>query len=235
MGAQARANEFSRGRDEGLEIAIRIIEAGGTAEDLRAEIRFRERSGISMGLSHKELDKASERIKLLTYGTMRIAMAASIADSYGFGAKRIQKALDCFSKLTEYMDSGWVYWLDMVEDLKVRYHLDLSLDGADECLRHYSRPEPEDLWEEPDLVRKEDWEAILELAGLQQGISKDGHPCVLAGGIPLIEYRDRYQQVDAYSMIQGILLERELRAEAPPMEGRAEAAPPARRKKRRKK
>ena len=213
MGKEAETTAFARGRDEGLDIAIRLLEGGGTIEDIRREVKFRKAAGISMGLSHKELDKASERIKLLTYGTMRIAMAASIADAYGFGAKRIQKALDNFSKLVEYMDHGWVYWLDIVTELKARYRLDLEIDGGMEVLKHYSRPEPADVWEEPDLVLKEDWDDILQRAGMVQGTSKYGYPCVFYKGIALIEYQDRYQQVEAFSMIQGILLERELREE----------------------
>ena len=208
MGAEARNNLFSKGRDEGLEVALRIVQGGGTAKDIEKEIRFREKTGISMGLSNEELNKACERIKELTCGTMKIAMAAAIADSYGFGTKRIQRALDNFDKLTEYLANGWTYWIDVVDELKARYHLDLSIEDGRETLRHYSRPESADLWEECDLVAKEPWEAILKQAGYTQGVSNAGYPCVFDGKIPLIEYRDKYEQVEAYAMIQGVLLER---------------------------
>ena len=226
MGAEARNSLFAKGRDEGLEVALRLLEAGGDAESIRKEIRFRKRTGISMGLSHEELEQASHRIKVLTVGTLKIAMAAAIADSYGFGSKRIRKALDAFDKLTEYMANGWLYWLDMVDELKARHHIDLSIEEGDMMLRHYSRPAPQDLWEEADLVAEADWKNILLEAGLSQGVSKDGHPCVFDGKVPLIEYKDGYEQVDAFCMIQGMLLERSRRAEKEADDGEGKESPP---------
>lgn len=211
MGTEARNNLFYKGRDEGLGIALRILEGGGDAESIRKEIMFRERTGITIGLSNEELDKASRKVKALTVGTMKIAFAAAVSDSYGFGPKRLRKVLDSFEKLTEYMDNGWLYWLDMVEELKARYKIDLSIEEGETMLRHYSHPASDDLWEEPDLVRKPDWDCVLKETGFTEGVSKDGNPCIFDGPVPLLEYHDEYEKVDAFCMLQGVLLERERR------------------------
>lgn len=60
-----KMREYERGREDGLLLALRIVEEGGI-EALRKEVRFRGATGIHTSLAAKDLDEASQKIKDLT-------------------------------------------------------------------------------------------------------------------------------------------------------------------------
>ena len=57
-----KMREYERGREDGLDLALRIVKDGGL-EALEKEIKFRGVSGVHTSLASKDLDKASQKIK----------------------------------------------------------------------------------------------------------------------------------------------------------------------------
>lgn len=57
-----KMREYERGREDGLDLARRIVRQGGI-EALEQECKFRGATGIHTSLAVKDLDKASEKIK----------------------------------------------------------------------------------------------------------------------------------------------------------------------------
>ena len=79
-----KMREYEKGREDGLDLALRIVRDGGL-EALEKEIRFRNISGIHTSLAAKDLDKAAEKIKELSLDVFTIIGIAALHDEFGFG------------------------------------------------------------------------------------------------------------------------------------------------------
>ncbi|MFQ7674360.1 MAG: hypothetical protein ACLRK3_06455 [Ruminococcus sp.] len=66
-----KMKEYERGREDGLDLALRIVRDGGI-EALEREIKFRGITGVHTSLVSKDLDKAAKKIKEMTLDTFTI-------------------------------------------------------------------------------------------------------------------------------------------------------------------
>lgn len=57
-----KLEEYMKGRTEGMEFALRLVKDKGI-EELEKEIKFRNRTGISLNVTRQELNAASEKNK----------------------------------------------------------------------------------------------------------------------------------------------------------------------------
>ena len=106
-----KMREYERGREDGLDLARRIVREGGL-EALEKECRFRGVTGIHTSLARKDLDKASEKIKQLVSECCVIMAIAVLHDEFGFGQKRCQKFMAGMDKASDYIDQGLAEWID---------------------------------------------------------------------------------------------------------------------------
>ncbi len=217
------------GWSDGFTAAVRIVENAETLEDVRKaikdEMRFRELSGGISPIGHKELDRITDHMKRLTIQTLRITLVASVADSYGFGKKRIMRCLDNFNKLTCYLSNGWLTWLDLIEEIKKRFDWDLDIDEDSDMLAHYTRPAPEDMYTEADFISETNWQNLLELIGFTE--KKEGDKMhVFDGNTGVLYYSGPYQKIQAYDVVTGMLIEREHQAEQKGAAGQPKAETP---------
>lgn len=60
-----KMKEYERGREDGLDLALRIVRDGGI-EALERKIKFRGITGVHTSLASKDLDKAAQKIKEMT-------------------------------------------------------------------------------------------------------------------------------------------------------------------------
>lgn len=88
-----KMREYERGREDGLDLALRIVKQGGI-EALEKEIKFRNITGVHTSLATKDLDKASQKIKEMTLDTFTILGIAVLHDCFGFGQIRCQRFMD---------------------------------------------------------------------------------------------------------------------------------------------
>ena len=113
-------------RTEGLAYALKIAKQGGI-EELEKEIKFRNLTGISLNVSRKDLNAASERIKSMTLDTFTILTVAVLHDEFGFGETRCQRFLDRMSQKAECMIDDFCTWEDYIQTIKEELHLDLHI------------------------------------------------------------------------------------------------------------
>ena len=121
-----KMREYERGREDGLSLGLRIVREGGL-EALENEIRFRNISGIHTSLAAKDLDKASEKIKVMTLDTFTIIGIAALHDAFGFGEKRCQRWMDKVMEGADYLVDGLATWEDYINSIKERLNLDLQI------------------------------------------------------------------------------------------------------------
>ena len=207
--AQKSVESYKMGLAAGLDKALDIVQRGGGADEIQAEIRFSKVSGIDSRVLSQDLADATVTIKKLAVDTTRVAMLAAVHDAYGFGKKRLERCLKEYDKLASYMDRGWLYWFDLIQELQRLAGWDLGFSEVDH-LPYYKRPEPEDAYEEPDLIDRRDWVELLERGHLSEKKLPDG---TMSGsdrdGRELWSYRGAYQQVQAYDYLWGFINGRE--------------------------
>lgn len=118
--------DYARGRNDGLTMAMRIVETGGI-EGLRKEIRFRGATGINTALAKKELDQATVKIKEMTLDTMVVIAIATLHDEFGFGQQRCQRFMDRMELKAGCLVDDLATWPDYIQSIKDEIGLELSI------------------------------------------------------------------------------------------------------------
>ena len=84
----SKMDSYMQGRTEGMEFALCLVKDKGI-EELEKEIKFRQRTGISLNVTRQELNAASNKIKEMTLDTYSILSVACLCDLWGFGKKKM--------------------------------------------------------------------------------------------------------------------------------------------------
>ena len=84
----SKLDSYMQGRTEGMEFALRIVKDKGI-EELEKEIKFRQRTGISLNVTCQELNAASNKIKEMTLDTVTLLSVACLCHLWGFGKKDV--------------------------------------------------------------------------------------------------------------------------------------------------
>nr|DAD86139.1 MAG TPA: hypothetical protein [Siphoviridae sp. ctGyV19] len=119
-------NKEMQARTEGMTYALRIAKEK-RLEELEKEIKFRNLTGISLNLSRKDLNKASEKIKEMTMDTFTILTVAVLHDEFGFGEKRCQRFIDRMNKKAECMIDDLCTWDDYIKSIKEELNINLQI------------------------------------------------------------------------------------------------------------
>jgi hypothetical protein len=119
-----------QGRDEGLDMALRIVKQGGV-EALEKEIEFRRLRGLNTKLTMAEY-KAFERKIRHEYALAFIPMVLlTLHDQFGFGKKRCHEFSERFKmKIDGLVDSdSGVDYRDYLQVVKDEIGLELNYNG----------------------------------------------------------------------------------------------------------
>ena len=123
-----KMREYERGREDGLDLARRIVKQGGL-EALEQECKFRGATGIHTSLAAKDLDKASEKIKEVIADSFVILSIAVLHDDFGFGEKRCQRFRNGLDRAADYINDGLAEWIDYVNAIKEELGIILKNPG----------------------------------------------------------------------------------------------------------
>ncbi len=196
-----RENEILRMRNEGLAIAYKIVKAEGI-EGLEREIRLRGATQINTHMTATEMDRVTEQMKKTMSQMTEVAFIAILHDTFGFGQKRCQKAIEAFEKLVAYLDHGWAYWADLIEELKtdLKLNMDTSNINGEHVGKVYAHPDPEDIYTEVDLVDESLWKEMLRALDFK---AEDGK-IIDHDGYVICEYDNQYDKIATYDFLSGI-------------------------------
>ena len=160
---------------EGFERACEIARKDGL-QALFDEQRFRGITGFRGRLTSSELEYCDMDVKNLIFGLFRICFVSVLYDEFGFRQKRLTRFLAATDKISEYARHGWIYWVDIVDAIRERVEVDLSIADGKNHLKSYDRPDNEDMYEEPDLIDEKAWTARLRSLGLQDDGTRVTNP-----------------------------------------------------------
>lgn len=123
-----RMKEYNRGRDQGLDMAYRLVRDAGedkAAVVIAEEIRRRGRMPVKLAVTSKEIEKGLDHIKLCMYETFLCQSLMVLRDQFGFGKKRCMDFIDRWNLKTDCMSSGLVEWADYVATIKAELDIDV--------------------------------------------------------------------------------------------------------------
>lgn len=122
----SKLDQYTRGRTEGMEFALRLAKDKGI-EELEKEVRFRNRTGISLNLTRQELAAGSQNIKNMTFDTMLAMSLMVLRDEFDFGKKRLERFKDRFTQKATSLADDYCTWLDIIDTIKDETGIDLEI------------------------------------------------------------------------------------------------------------
>lgn len=122
----AKIDDYMRGRTEGMELALRIVKDKGI-EELEKEVKFRNRTGISLNVTRQELNAATVKIKNMTLDTFTILGIATLHDEFGFGQTRCQRFMDKMAEGVELLAADLATWEDFKDEINRQLNMDVKI------------------------------------------------------------------------------------------------------------
>lgn len=130
----ARIDKEEQARREGMAYALLIAKEKGI-DALEEDLKMRNAIGLPVGVDRKALNQFTENVKFNTVDTMVILMAVTLHDEFGFGEKRVQRAIDRFMFKANCLDEDYTTWQEQIEILKEELGIELSIRANDKDVR----------------------------------------------------------------------------------------------------
>lgn len=122
----SKMTDYQAGREDGLLLAERIAKEGGL-ERLQEEIKYRGITGVHTQLAKKEIEKASEVIKMTTIDTILLLALSTVRDEFGFGEKRMQRLINRMEKKATCLIRDMATWEDFRETIKEETGIEVNV------------------------------------------------------------------------------------------------------------
>lgn len=122
----SKMTDYQSGREDGLLLAEKIVKEGGL-ERLQEEIKYRGITGIHTQLAKKEIEKASEVIKMTTIDTILLLALSTVRDEFGFGEKRMQRLINRMEKKATCLIGNMATWEDFREMIKEETGIEVNV------------------------------------------------------------------------------------------------------------
>lgn len=128
--AKIKMNDYLRGRNEGMQFALRIAKEGGI-EALENEAKFRQVTNLPSDIKMESARKAFTQIRENTADLVMAMTLATLRDEFGFGAKRLQRYIERFEGKMDCINEDYVTWMDIVDNIEEETGVKLSIDALD--------------------------------------------------------------------------------------------------------
>lgn len=122
----SKMTDYQAGREDGLLLAERIVKEGGL-ERLQEEIKYRGITGVHTQLAKKEIEKASEVIKMTTIDTILLLALSTVRDEFGFGEKRMQRLINRMEQKATCLIGDMATWEDFRETIKEETGIEVNV------------------------------------------------------------------------------------------------------------
>lgn len=121
-----RMSKEEMARMEGMLYAYRIASKDGV-EALEEELKKRNITGISLNVSHKEMEKATEKMQEMLFDTFMCFTVGILHDRYGFGSKRAKEFTDHFNEGAALLQEGTITWQQIIDNTEDALGMKLSI------------------------------------------------------------------------------------------------------------
>ena len=109
----ARMSKEEQARREGMAYALRFAREKGL-DALEADLKMRNAIDLPLRVSKADLDKFSDNVKYNTVLYVKILMAVTMHDEFGFGNKRIKQMFERFDNKAECIAEDYSTWEEQI-------------------------------------------------------------------------------------------------------------------------
>lgn len=129
-----KISKEEQARLQGMSYALRVAKEKGI-DGLESDLRMRNIVGLPVPVSRKAMDECIVNIKNNVIDTFVILLAATLHDEFGFGEKRVQRAIDRFNFKAECIADDYCTWDDHIKIIKDELGIELSIRKNDKDVR----------------------------------------------------------------------------------------------------
>lgn len=126
----SKQDYIMQGRNEGIAFCDKIVKEKGL-EELQRVTRQRNLAGLRTLIDPRELDQDFRDATLQILDTVLIMSLIVLKDEFDFGTKRLDRFKKRFNDKTEYLETGNVTWIDMIEQVREENNIKLDLRKND--------------------------------------------------------------------------------------------------------
>lgn len=124
----AKLSKEEIARREGMAYALRIAKEKGI-DALEADLKMRNAIDLPLRVSKADLDKFSDSVKYNTILYIKILMAVTMHDEFGFGNKRIKQMFKRFDLKAECIAEDYSTWEEQVKIIAEECGIDMKQDA----------------------------------------------------------------------------------------------------------
>lgn len=126
----ARMSKEEQARREGMAYALRIAKEKGI-EALEEDLKMRNVIDLPCRVSKADLSKFSENVKYNIVFYIKVLMAVTMHDEFGFGNKRIKQMFKRFDLKAECLADDYTTWDEQVSIIAEECGIDMKLGIKD--------------------------------------------------------------------------------------------------------
>ena len=126
----ARMSKEEQARREGMAYALRIAKEKGI-EALEEDLKMRNVIDLPCRVSKADLSKFSENVKYTIVFYIKVLMAVTMHDEFGFGNKRIKQMFKRFDLKAECLADDYTTWDEQVSIIAEECGIDMKLGIKD--------------------------------------------------------------------------------------------------------
>jgi len=126
----AKLSKEEIARREGMAYALRIAKEKGI-EALEEDLKMRNAIDLPCRVSKADLDKFSENVKYNIVFYIKVLMAVTMHDEFGFGNKRIKQMFKRFDLKAECLADDYTTWDEQVSIIAEECGIDMKFGIKD--------------------------------------------------------------------------------------------------------
>ena len=126
----ARMSKEEQARREGMAYALRIAKEKGI-EALEEDLKMRNVIDLPCRVSKADLSKFSQNVKYNIVFYIKVLMAVTMHDEFGFGNKRIKQMFKRFDLKAECLADDYTTWDEQVSIIAEECGIDMKLGIKD--------------------------------------------------------------------------------------------------------
>ena len=123
----AKMSNYEQARREGRAYALRLAKKQGI-EALEEDLKMRNAIDLPLRVSKADLDKFSDNVKYNTILYIKILMAVTMHDEFGFGNKRIKQMFKRFDLKAECIAEDYSTWEEQVSIIAEECGIDMETE-----------------------------------------------------------------------------------------------------------
>jgi hypothetical protein len=129
-----KISKEEQARLQGMSYALKVAKEKGI-DGLENDLKMRNIVGLPIPVSRKALDECIMNIKNNVVDTFIVLLAATLHDEFGFGEKRVQRAIDRFNFKAECIADDYCTWDDHIQIVKDELGIELTIRKNDKDVK----------------------------------------------------------------------------------------------------